>query len=98
VKLTIYALPTIAIAASTTSICYSENTAQTVSLAYTSTTGSPTKYSITWNSGLSAVTDATLGASPIIVQVPAGTASGTYTGTLTVKNETGAQAQVVHLP
>ncbi|KIQ16091.1 hypothetical protein RT99_21175, partial [Flavobacterium sp. MEB061] len=33
-----------------------------------------------------AVTDATLNASPISIAVPAGTAAGTYTGTITVKN------------
>ncbi|SHN22498.1 T9SS sorting signal type C domain-containing protein [Flavobacterium pectinovorum] len=64
--------------------------AQNTTLAYTGTTQSPTTYSIVWNASpantFAAVTDATLSASPISIAVPAGTAAGTYTGTITVKN------------
>ena len=64
--------------------------AQNTTLAYTGTTNSPTTYSIVWNASpantFAAVTDATLNASPISIAVPAGTAAGTYTGTITVRN------------
>ena len=64
--------------------------AQNTTLAYTSTTQTPTTYSIVWNASpantFAAVTDATLNASPILIAVPAGTTAGTYTGTITVKN------------
>ncbi|KUJ61454.1 hypothetical protein AR687_12260, partial [Flavobacteriaceae bacterium CRH] len=59
-------------------------------LAYSGATNAPTTYSIVWSASptntFAAVTDATLSASPISIAVPAGTAAGTYTGTLTVKN------------
>ncbi|WKL46532.1 hypothetical protein Q1W71_16380 [Flavobacterium pectinovorum] len=64
--------------------------AQNTTLAYTATTNSPTTYSISWNASpantFAAVTNATLNASPINIAVPAGTAAGTYTGTITVRN------------
>ncbi|KAF2331242.1 T9SS sorting signal type C domain-containing protein, partial [Flavobacterium ginsenosidimutans] len=73
-------------------VCLSTS-AQTTNLTYSATTNSPTTYSIVWNASptnsFAAVTDATLTASPISIAVPAGTAAGTYTGTLTVKNASG---------
>ena len=61
------------------------------------TTNTPTTYSITWNAApaniFAAVTNAALPASPIIINVPAGTAPGTYTGTITVKNANGCGKQ-----
>ncbi|MBF4517183.1 T9SS sorting signal type C domain-containing protein [Flavobacterium sp. ANB] len=64
--------------------------AQNTTLAYTGATNTPTTYSIVWNASPAnsfvTVTDATLNASPISIAVPAGTAAGTYTGTITVKN------------
>jgi hypothetical protein len=65
--------------------------AQTTSLSY-SATNSPSFYSIAWNTtatgaGFTAVTDASLGGSPVTLNVPANAVSGaTYTGTLSVKN------------
>ena len=85
---TINPLPAITPAASSAPVCYSTG-AQTTTLAYTST-NSPTTYSITWNNtpsnSFAAVTNATLGATPILINVPAGTAAGTYTGNITVNN------------
>ncbi|MBO9582789.1 MAG: T9SS sorting signal type C domain-containing protein, partial [Flavobacterium sp.] len=62
-------------------------------LPYSATTNSPTTYSITWNASPAnsflAVTNAALPASPITIAIPANTAAGTYTGTLTVSNANG---------
>ncbi|WP_119793385.1 T9SS sorting signal type C domain-containing protein [Flavobacterium anhuiense] len=83
--------PTITLSG-TTPVCFNAS-AQTANLNYTATTNSPNTYSITWNASptnsFAAVTNATLTASPISIAVPAGTAAGTYTGTITVKNATG---------
>ncbi|WKL49906.1 T9SS sorting signal type C domain-containing protein [Flavobacterium pectinovorum] len=84
--------PTITVAESTNAVCSSDN-AQGAALSYSATTGSPVSYSIVWDSSpvnsFAAVTDAALPASPIKINVPGGTAGGTYTGTLTVKNASG---------
>ena len=85
---TVNPLPTITLG-SVAAVCTSAN-AQTTTLAYTATANSPTTYSISWNASptntFATVTNATLNASPISIAVPAGTAPGTYTGTLTVRN------------
>ncbi|NRT13228.1 DUF11 domain-containing protein, partial [Flavobacterium sp. 14A] len=82
-------LPTITTSTATTAVCYS-GSAQTTSLSYSATTGTPTTYSITWAStpanSFATVTNATLPTSPISITVPSGTAAGTYIGTITVKN------------
>ncbi|MDW8850930.1 T9SS sorting signal type C domain-containing protein [Flavobacterium sp. MMLR14_040] len=74
------------------SLCSSANEKSTT-LFYSVVSGSPVTYSIVWNSSpansFAAVTDAALPPSPINITVPAGTAPGTYTGTLTVKNSNG---------
>ncbi|MBE8727442.1 T9SS sorting signal type C domain-containing protein [Flavobacterium hungaricum] len=84
------ALPTITHAATAASIC--QGTISTT-LAYTATTGTPTTYSIAWNSTPSnsflGVANASLNSSPITIAIPSGAAAGTYTGTLTVKNANG---------
>ncbi|KAF2339126.1 beta strand repeat-containing protein, partial [Flavobacterium tistrianum] len=83
--------PTITLGTAT-QVCVNAS-AQTSNLSYSATTNSPTTYSITWNASPTntflPVSNATLGSSPISIAVPAGTAVGTYTGTLTVKNATG---------
>ncbi|KAF2339605.1 beta strand repeat-containing protein, partial [Flavobacterium ginsenosidimutans] len=88
---TVNALPTITLG--TTGAVCSSTSAQTTNLAYSATTNSPTTYSIVWNASptnsFAAVTDVALPASPISISVPANTAAGTYTGTLTVKNANG---------
>jgi hypothetical protein len=93
---TVTPLPTIALATTAASLCLRPsqiNTAHSTTLSYTATTGSPVSYSIVWNpsptNSLVAVTDAALPANPISIALPAGTAFGTYTGTLTVKNAGG---------
>ena len=74
-----------------TSVCASASN-QTTPLTYSATTGSPSTYSIVWNSTPSNsfvdVTDAALPTGAIQITVPGGTAAGTYTGTLTVRNGT----------
>ncbi|RYJ39480.1 RemA [Flavobacterium anhuiense] len=86
---TVSAPPTITLSSTTTSVCFNAG-AQTANLNYTATTNSPTNYSITWNASPTnsflPVSNAALTASPISIAVPAGTAAGTYTGTLTVRN------------
>ncbi|KAF2341082.1 hypothetical protein, partial [Flavobacterium nitrogenifigens] len=73
-------------------VCFNSS-AQTASLSYSAATNSPTLYSISWNASPTnnflPVTDAALTAGSISIAVPAGTAVGTYTGTLTVKNANG---------
>ncbi|MEN0011055.1 T9SS sorting signal type C domain-containing protein [Flavobacterium nitrogenifigens] len=73
-------------------VCFNAS-AQSASLSYSAATNSPTSYSIVWNASPTnnflAVTDAALTAGSISIAVPAGTAVGTYTGTLTVKNANG---------
>jgi uncharacterized protein (TIGR02145 family) len=67
--------------------------AQTTTLVYSNPTATPTLYSISWNAtpsnSFSAVTDATLSTSPLTINIPAGTAANTYTGTISVKNANG---------
>ena len=84
-------LSTITTAATATTVFISTNS-QLSSLTYSATTNSPTNYSITWNASpadrFAAVINASLPASPISITVPANTAAGTYTGTITVTNAT----------
>ncbi|WP_207556408.1 T9SS sorting signal type C domain-containing protein [Flavobacterium frigidimaris] len=93
---TVGALPSITPAASAATICSSPS-ATTTTLAYTST-GTPTTYSITWNASpvntFQAVVDAPI-TSPITINVPAGTAGGVYSGTISVKNINGCTSSGV---
>lgn len=74
----------------TATICYSPATATNVNFAYTGVVSSPNQYTLTWSpAGPTDVAAFTaLPASPLTVNVPAGTAANTYTGTLTIKNST----------
>ena len=87
--------PTITAAESTNTVC-SRGSVQGAALSYSATTGSPVSYSVVWDSSpansFAAVTDEALPASPIKINVPGGTAAGTYTGTLTVKNANGVSS------
>ncbi|MDP5198210.1 T9SS sorting signal type C domain-containing protein [Flavobacterium sp. DG2-3] len=89
--ITVNPLPTITLGA-TTAVCVSSS-AQSTTLPYTAVANSPTTYSITWNASpvnsFVAITNVALPASPINISIPAGTAAGTYTGTLTVRNANG---------
>ncbi len=88
---TVNPLPTITLG-SAGAVCFSAGV-QSTSLSYSAVTNAPTSYSIVWNASPTnnflPVTDASLSASSINIAVPAGTAAGTYTGTLTVKNANG---------
>jgi trimeric autotransporter adhesin len=60
-------------------------------LAYTATTGTPTTYSIVYSTaahtaGFIDITSVGLPASPIMLTIPGGAPTGTYTGILTVNN------------
>ena len=87
--------PTITTAAAAADVCF-KVTAQTTTLAYSATTNTPTTYSITWNAAPAnsfvAVTNAPLPASPITINVPAGTPAGLYTGNITVANAGGCSS------
>ncbi len=89
VTLIVNPLPTITASQSAKAICYS-TAGQMTPLTYSTTTNTPTTYSISWANtpanSFSTVTDANLTSSPISIAVPAGTAAGTYTATLFVKN------------
>ncbi|NBP06592.1 MAG: hypothetical protein EBV15_10335, partial [Bacteroidetes bacterium] len=101
VTIVVQAKPTITLSASTIYACYSSS-ASSASLSYTATTNSPTQYSITAGTrampSFSAVSNASLGSSPITVNIPAGTAAGTYDFNLKVKVATpspGCESDVV---
>lgn len=89
--ITVNPRPTITLGTAT-GVCLSSS-AQVTNLTYSATTNLPTTYSIAWNPGPTnnflAVNNALLNASPISIAIPAGTAAGTYTGTLTVRNANG---------
>lgn len=72
------------------SVCYNGSAATSASYSYTGSAGAPNQYSLSWSpAGPTNVPASTpLPASPIAVNVPATTAVGTYTGTLTVTNST----------
>ena len=87
VTYTLPAAPTITLSATTANGCYTANS-QTVSLPYSSTTGCPDRFSIDFASGIPDITDSYLYANTISINLPAGLATGTYTGNLKVKNST----------
>ncbi|HEY0040584.1 MAG TPA: lamin tail domain-containing protein, partial [Flavisolibacter sp.] len=84
--------PTITTSSQAATICFSA-AAQQTTLSYSSTTNSPTQYSIAWNptpvNNFAPIVNAGLPASPITIVVPGGTMAGTYTGFLTVANANG---------
>ena len=97
---TITALPTITVG-TTAPMCASPS-AGTVLLPYTSTTGNPITYSLSVGTlnpmpGFTPVTDAALPTGPISIAIPAGTAGGTYTFNLHVKNAQGCSSPGVYV-
>jgi gliding motility-associated-like protein len=89
VTITIIDVPTVTLGANP-QVCRGATSAN---LPYTATTGVPNQYSIDFNAaantaGFADVTNATLGATPIVITVPGAAAVGTYTGSLTVRNST----------
>lgn len=86
--------PTIVLSQTAETRCsYTDGSSSSTTIDYTGATGNPTTYSIVWDASpinsFAAVTDAALSWSPITLVIPGGTAPGTYTGTLTVKNANG---------
>ena len=77
--------PTITLTNTTATACFSA-LAQNVTLAYSTTTDCPNLYSIDFASDITDVTDAVLSGSSITIALPANLATGTYSGTLTVRN------------
>ena len=87
VTVTVNGPPTITLATNP-SVCRGITSAN---LPYSSTTGSPNQYSIDYDAtangaGFTDITNATLGASPIVLAVPAAVPPATYNATLTVRN------------
>ena len=71
------------------------NNATSANLTYSSPTGSPNQYSITYDAtaigaGFVNVTNASLPSSPISLTIPSGVAGGVYNGTLSVTNTTSS--------
>ncbi|MEI6854136.1 MAG: hypothetical protein WCL06_14915, partial [Bacteroidota bacterium] len=88
---TINDAPTITLTSGTVYVASGSTTAN---LPYTSSTGSPTLYSIDYNAaantaGFIDVTDVTLPSSPIVLSIPSGVPNVIYNGTLRVKNNIG---------
>jgi hypothetical protein len=84
---TVNALPAITLGTSP-AVCSGSTSA---SLPFSSTSGSPTTYSINWDAtalaqGFAAVSATALASSPISITVPAGAATAIYNGTVTVSN------------
>ena len=82
--------PSITTAPQAVGVCMDLLNPQVTTLDYSSTLNNPSTYSITWNSipanSFAPVTNALLPVSPISITVPAGTAVGTYTGNISVRN------------
>lgn len=88
ISVTVDSTPTIALG-SNPFVCYSPS-AQSASLTYTATTGSPDQYSLSsWSGGgFATVSNASFSSSPFTIAVPAAVAAGAYTANLTVRNST----------
>ena len=86
---TINALPTITTTGAVAAVCYNASS-QTTNMPYTATTNSPTSYSISWTGlaaqGATSFAFSGSGGTMTGITIPAGTAAGTYTGSLTVTN------------
>jgi hypothetical protein len=89
---TVYPLPNITTTGTLAAVTTS-GSAQTTTLAYTATIHLPTSYSIDWtgmaDQTSTAFTFITGGGSLTGITIPASTAAGTYTGTMTITNANG---------
>jgi predicted CxxxxCH...CXXCH cytochrome family protein len=95
ITVTVTPPPTITLGADPT-VCQGITTAN---LTYSATTNSPDQYSIDYNPAAEAqgfvdVVNAALPASPIVHTVPGGAATGTYYGSLTVRNSGTGQSSI----
>ncbi len=88
-------LPTIATTGTLAAVCFNA-AAQTTTMPYTATTGTPTSYSIAWtglaNQGSTAFAFAAGGGTLTGIIIPAGTLAGTYSGTMTIINGNGCSS------
>ena len=88
--ITVDPAPTITTSGTIAPVCYSSD-AQTTTLAYTATTGSPTSYSIEWwngnptNQASTTFAFAAGGGTIDNIVIPANTGEGTYDGWMTIK-------------
>jgi len=88
--------PSINASSAAAALCTSAG-AQTSSIAYSATTGSPVQYKIVWNyaaqsAGLVSTSYAAITGSPLAIPVAAGVPGGTYSGTLYVKDAGGCES------
>jgi len=95
VTITVNPLPTITTTGTLSSLCYSAGS-QTATLKYTATTNSPTSYSINWDSGptdqgSTSFTFASGGGTINNISISSGVAAGTYSGTMTIKNDNSCE-------
>ncbi|WP_394775696.1 T9SS sorting signal type C domain-containing protein [Flavobacterium sp.] len=88
ISTTVTATVSATVAASATDVC-KKSTIQATPLTYSAATGTPNRYSIVWSNtptnSFVNVTDLAI-TNPISISVPANTAAGTYTGTISFKN------------
>jgi hypothetical protein len=89
--ITVNPLPSILTAVATNNVCFSTS-AQTATLAYTSVLNGADQYSLSWNpspaNSFVSVTNAALPGNPFTINIPANAASGSYLGTIAVRNST----------
>ena len=92
VDITVKPVTSITTSGTIAAVCASAS-AQTTTLVYTATTNSPVSYSINWatltNQGSTAFTFLVGGGTLTGITIPAGTAAGTYTGTMTITSANG---------
>ncbi|HOW31881.1 MAG TPA: PKD domain-containing protein, partial [Bacteroidales bacterium] len=93
VTITVNPLPTITTSGIISSLCYNAGS-QTSSLAYSATTNSPTSYSIDWISGpvdqgSTSFSFGSGGGTINNISISAGVAAGSYSGTMTIRNNNG---------
>jgi hypothetical protein len=97
-QVTVNALPTIALTYTDLSTCPE---AGFYRLYYTGTTGSPTKFSINYDptaeaAGFKDIMDSTIAVNPFYIKMKTNIATGTYNGSLTVKNVTTGCVSVAY--
>ncbi|RKR10105.1 hypothetical protein C8C83_1776 [Flavobacterium sp. 90] len=98
VSITINDSPSVTFKNTTINTCFGYSSFEDV-FYFAAVNGSPTTYSIAWNSSptnnLVSVTDAALAPDGVYLTIPEGLAVGSYIGFLTVKNEAGCKSSPI---
>ena len=92
-------IPTVTVAAAAADVCLTAG-ANTTTLSYSAPTESPINYNISWSATptnsfvevIAAALPGTVGTTPVTINIPAGTAAGTYTGYFSVVNANGCES------